>query len=204
MDKAKDVKYILFDLGGVLVELVGVPTVLRWMNNRIDEDELWKMWLCSPAIRDFERGRISTQEFALAIIKEFDFGVDADKFIEEFIYFPRGFYTGTKELLEELKEKYTLAILSNTNELHWDRLYVENDIGGLIAFSFPSHKTGNMKPDTEAYLHVIKELGCQPEEILFFDDNQVNVDAAQSAGMKAFRVRGPNELKQAVQELKLI
>ena len=200
----KNIRYILFDLGGVLVELVGVPTVLKWMNNRVDEDELWKMWLCSPAIREFESGRITSREFAEAVIAEFEFCVDADKFIEEFIYFPKGFYTGVKELLEELKSKYTLAVLSNTNELHWDRMYSENNMEDLISFNFPSHKTGFMKPDKEAFLHVIKELECEPDEILFFDDNQVNVDAAQSTGMKAFRVRGFCELEQALQELKLI
>ena len=49
---------ILFDAGGVLVELTGVETMRALLQHRVTVDELWKLWLSSPAVRDFERGRI--------------------------------------------------------------------------------------------------------------------------------------------------
>ena len=40
------------------------------------------------------------------------------------------------------------------------------------------------KPDPAIYRHVLKELGTRPEETLFVDDKQVNIDAARALGMK--------------------
>jgi HAD superfamily hydrolase (TIGR01509 family) len=61
-----------------------------------------------------------------------------------------------------------------------------------------------MKPDTEAYLNVIRTLDCAPSEILFFDDNPDNIRGALDAGMKAELVNGFAGLKETVGRLKLI
>lgn len=197
-------EYILFDLGGVLVELVGVPKILEWMNWSVDQDELNRMWLFSSAVRNFEMGRTSALEFAEEIISEFKFSVGPEDFIKEFLYFPKGLHSGTKELLQQLSAKYSLACLSNTNELHWNRLCEEDCIENYFSYNFPSHKTGFMKPDIEAFQHVIKSLACDAGKILFLDDNQVNIEAAILAGMKAVKVNGFEDVKIKLQELEII
>ena len=55
-------------MGGVLVELTGVPTMLSW--SRLTEAEVWQRWLHSPAVRRFESGNGSAEEFAREIIDE--------------------------------------------------------------------------------------------------------------------------------------
>jgi putative hydrolase of the HAD superfamily len=55
---------------------------------------------------------------------------------------------------------------------------------------FASHLTGKIKPDEEAFRHVTWALGCATDEVLFLDDNQMNVDAAKKCGMQAYRVKG--------------
>ena len=198
------IKYIVFDIGGVLVDLTGIPKILGWMNNSIDRDELDRRWLYSPAVRDFEIGRISPSQFAETLIDEFDFGVSSEEFLKEFIYFPSRLKPGAKEVLQQLSDKYCLACLSNTNELHWNRLCDEDCIESLFKYSFPSHKIGRMKPDIEAFQHVIENLCCDSDQILFLDDNQVNVDAAKKAGMNAIRVNGFEDVKVKLSELELL
>ncbi len=198
------IKYILFDLGGVLVDLVGVPKVLEWMDWRVDKDEMSRMWLYSSAVRNFEMGKKSASEFAQEMVSEFKFSISPEEFIKEFVYFTSGLYSGTEELLQQLSKNYSLACLSNTNELHWDRLCNENCIESLIPLCFPSHKTGFMKPDEDAYLNVIKSLNCEADKILFLDDNQINVDAAKQAGMNAIKVVGLEDVKVKLRELEMI
>src|ERR1700722_2974295 len=53
-----DIQVLLFDVGGVLVELSGVETMLEWLGRRVTADELWRMWLQSVPVRQFETGRI--------------------------------------------------------------------------------------------------------------------------------------------------
>ena len=56
---------------------------------------------------------------------------------------------------------------------------------------FLSFETGHMKPDNRAFRHVIDQLSRPPEQILFFDDNPHNVEAARNAGMHAETVDSP-------------
>lgn len=198
------IEYIMFDIGGVLVELMGVPKILRWMNNRVDRNELDRMWLFSPAVRNFEIGRITAEQFAVEMINEFNFSVSPEEFLKEFLYFPSKLKPGASELLLKLSENYSLACLSNTNELHWNRLCCEDCIESLFRYNFPSHKTGYMKPDIEAFRHAIKSMGCNADKILFLDDNQINIDAAKQTGMRAIRVNGFEDVKIKLQELNLI
>ena len=201
---AKDFDYLLFDLGGILVELAGIPRLLEWMEHRVDVDGLNEKWLYSKAVRDYERGRISSGDFAAAMVEEFGLSVDAERFLKEYEFFPKDFYPGARELLSGLSKKYKVAVLSNTNELHWGRFGKEECFSGFADRCFVSHLTGFMKPDAEAFRFVIEKLGCEPGRILFFDDNLPNVEAARSAGMQAEHVRDFDDLKLRLLELGII
>ncbi|HEX3043942.1 MAG TPA: hypothetical protein VHY08_04235, partial [Bacillota bacterium] len=115
-------EYLLFDLGGVLIELAGVSKMLQWINHRVDRAKLDEMWLFSPAVRGFETGKITSVQFAQAMVREFDLAITPSEFLEEFRYFFKGFFPGAKTLIQQLSVKYRIAILSNTNDLHWNRL----------------------------------------------------------------------------------
>ena len=60
--------------------------------------------------------------------------------------------------------------------------------------------TGKIKPDEEAFQHVLATLGCEGPETLFLDDSRLNVDAAKRVGMNAFQVQGPLEAEHALRE----
>jgi len=190
--------WLLFDIGGVLIEYIGAPKILEWMNWRVSNEEMSKMWLYSDSVRAFESGKITPSEFADSIVRELQLSVKPDKFIEDFSKFTTGFYEGVEELIQKLSEKYSIAALSNTNEIHWNRLCKENNFDKLITNNFLSFRTGYMKPDKEAYLNVIKELNCKPDKIIFFDDNIINVEAARETGMNSMQVNGFDDLKKKI------
>lgn len=189
---------ILFDLGGVLIELTGVPVMIEWTKGRFTEDQLWERWLSSPAVRKFEKGQSTPQQFSGAMIDEFGLAVSADMFLNEFLYWPRRTYPGTRTLLRNLSTRYTLASLSNISAMHWERICNEMDLTTYFNNNFPSFKTGFVKPDREAYINALDKLACQPERVLFMDDNAANVDTALSLGMTAFTVAGLPGVKSAL------
>jgi glucose-1-phosphatase len=63
---------------------------------------------------------------------------------------------------------------------------------------FASHLIRKIKPDAEAFQHVTDALRCEPHEVIYLDDNDMNVVAARSAGMQSVRVRGIAEAKRAL------
>ena len=198
------VRVVLFDLGGVLVELAGVPTMLGWLENRVSPEELWKMWLESPSVRAFETGRTDAASFADDLIAEMALPVARERLIEEFTFWPRGLFPGALELVKQIPRRYTRATLSNSNVVHWPRLMRELQLAEAFEQHFASHLIGKIKPDEEAFHHVTHSLQCAPEEILFLDDNKLNVEAAEGVGMRAVQVQGVAAAERALRDAGVI
>jgi len=201
---ATDPKVLLFDVGGVLVQLSGVETMLGWMGEKATSDEMWHMWLHSTPVRDFETGRIGAEEFAVAVTAEFSLPVNPQQFLASFTGWVTGLYPGTLEMLAQIPGSYQRAVLSNSNALHWTRVVDDLRLGPAFSHHFVSHLTGRIKPDADAFQHVVESLGCRPEQVLFLDDNALNVEAATRFGMQAVRVRGIAETRAALTERGII
>lgn len=196
-------RVVLFDLGGVLVELVGVPTMQRWSAEE-REEELWRRWLACPWVRRFERGQCSAEEFAAGVVAEWALPVSAEEYLASFRVWPRGLLPGARELLLAIVPGVRRACLSNSNALHWPRKRDEMGLGALLDAHFVSHEIGHVKPDREIFEHVVERLGVEPGEILFLDDNQPNVEGARAVGLEAVRAVGVEAARRALAERGLL
>lgn len=192
---------ILFDLGGVIIELGGMAQMLTWSQQLGRESVLWQQWLSSQTVRDFESGRSTPNQFAQSMITEFNLPVSAERFLAEFSHWAKDTYTGAEELLAHLSGRFGLGILSNTNEIHWQRFIQEMDFLRFFDWLFPSHLTGRLKPDEHTFVRAAEATGCSPERILFFDDNQINVDSAKAVGMAGYTATGVSGVIQRLIKL---
>ena len=197
-------KIILFDLGGVLVELVGVQTMLNWLPNNVNENQLWEMWLTSSAVRKFETGKCEPNEFAENIISEMQLPVSVEEFLFHFTQWPKQLFEGSYALLSKLQSEYTLALLSNTNTLHWNKIVNEMNIASFFDHLFLSHKTGLLKPDKEVFLFSLKSLKCDPADLIFLDDNIINVTSARSIGITAYTTKGLEQAESVLENIGIL
>lgn len=191
--------HLLFDLGGVIVELAGRPLDDAWMTTTMTPEESWKLWLTSSAPRAFEAGQVQPAEFARAIVDELGLDVSPEAFLERFLHLPVGTYPGALELLHALKERYVTGIFSNSNALHWPRKMGEMRLDDAVDDHFASHLIGHVKPDPAGFEHVVRHWGVEPARILFLDDNALNVEAGRAAGLSAERVGGLEAAKRALE-----
>ena len=151
---------VLFDLGGVLIELGGVEE-FRLLAGAGDEDEIWRRWLSSPSVRRFERGLCDRQAFATGMVEEFDLEMTAGDFLEIFAAWPRGLMPGAAQLVSSLATGLQVACLSNTNELHWWEQQDAERVQSLFDTRFLSFELGLVKPDREIFdfvLQAVEEL----------------------------------------------
>jgi putative hydrolase of the HAD superfamily len=199
-----DYDVVVFDLGGVLVELGGVTKLLEWTAGRWSTAQLWHKWLTSPAGRLFEGGRMDPQEFSRAMVQEFELPVTPEEYLREFVGWVKRPYPGAHALLGRLARLFKLACMSNTNGLHWPRMRDEMGLGPFFSHAFVSHETGLVKPDREAFEYVLNALGCPPGRVLYFDDSDLNVRTALALGMAAHRVDGVQGVSARLQELGLL
>ena len=192
------IRVVLFDIGGVLVESSGVATMLAWMRNSVSPEQLWRRWLTSSCVRAFETGRLSPEAFADQVIAEFDLPVSRECFLDEMTRWSVMLFPDAIELVEQIPPQYVRATLCNTNVIHWRYLMRNEGLTRAFPHHFASHLIGKIKPDAEAFHHVTDALQCEPQEVIFLDDNDMNVVAARSVGMQAVRVRGIAEAKRAL------
>lgn len=100
-----------------------------------------------------------------------------------------GLDTDVVETIKELKQKgYKTALLSNGNSSFFERkIYTTYpEFKSLFDTIVISSTVGMVKPDPEIYLHTLAAVGSKPEEGVFIDDSQTNVDSAINLGMQGF------------------
>lgn len=200
----QDIKVLLFDIGGVLVELGGMQTMHEWTRFQYSTEEMMRDWLLSPVVRSYESGKSNARVFSKEIIEELKLPVSAEIFMEEFQQWPTRLFAGVKDLLIQLGQHYTLVSLSNTNDMHWPRISETLGLSPLFDHHFPSHLTGLLKPDREAFEQVCQALNVPPASILFFDDSKKNIEAAKVFGMHTALVHGVLEVKRFLHEAGLL
>ncbi len=187
------VQVVLLDLGGVLLDLHDPVATFGLDMHR---DEFLEAWLLSPSVRKFERGDMTTSQFASAIVEEFALPYAPAEFVRRFESWPDAVYEGVPELLDSIGRRRQIALLSNTNEVHWNR----HDIAGRLAPHlhevFLSYQTQHLKPEPTAFEDVLQHFAVDADKILFLDDNPLNIDAARGCGMQARLTRGFDSLTQ--------
>jgi HAD superfamily hydrolase (TIGR01509 family) len=201
MDK-NGFELLLFDLGGVLVEYTGLREMRRLLDGDVSDDEFARLVEATRLCwGNFECGRMTPDEFLDEFVSVWPLAVTRERFESEFQTWTRGLLPGAEETLAELRPRYRLAALSNSNALHWRRITGDLVLPSLMERVFGSHEIGWRKPAREAYIHVLAELNVRPRQTVFFDDLQENVQAARDQGMQAYRVAGVAELRRCLLEL---
>jgi len=97
-------------------------------------------------------------------------------------------YDNMVETIKNLKTRYKVACLSNTNNLHWQHLNKYLDCEALFSPAYASHHIHQAKPDKACFEFIVNDLKASPGNILFLDDSEVNVAAARNCGLIAYQI----------------
>jgi glucose-1-phosphatase len=191
---------VLFDIGGVLVELDGVPTLAKLMTlDGASPDAIHERWMQSAAVIAYETGQISETAFAAAAVTEFQLAVTAEWFLDAFNEWPRRLQPGALELLDDIPTRYRLAALSNTSVSHWERIEAMG-LAHRFERLYLSHQIGCVKPSSPAFETALEDLAVAPSAVLFLDDIRSNVTAARALGLHAEVVADPREARIALEQ----
>ena len=107
------------------------------------------------------------------------------------------FQSGRIALLEKLRHRYRIFLLSNTNALHYtafqQRLHAltGKTLEDIFEKTYYSHTANLRKPDAAIYQLVLDENKLDPAETLFIDDTASNFSGAEEAGIQTFHLKNP-------------
>lgn len=195
----KPIETIIFDLGRVIIGF-DHHLVARNLSKISDFDEtmLFDLIFTSGLEISFGRGEISPEEFYNKIGQEVKISFEKFKTIWNDIFFPPK--EEMVKLLGELKGRYKLYLLSNTNALHFE--YVKNKYEILEIFEeyILSYQVGVSKPDKRIYLEALARSNSPPERCIYIDDIKEFAEAATKVGMKGIHFEGAKKLRRKLQE----
>lgn len=197
-----DVKAVLFDMGGVIVQLDSLENVLG--PSALTPDEIWNTWILSDAVQQFERGKCAVEDFATQILGELQLEGTVQDFIDRFVAFPQGLYPGAVEVVHDVPDDVITGVLSNTSAIHWENQQDNEVVRGLCERSYLSYELGLAKPERHIYDYAVADLGLPAHQVLFIDDNQINVDGAIAAGLQAGLAKGPEQARRVLQDFDVI
>jgi putative hydrolase of the HAD superfamily len=189
----KNIKNIVFDLGGVILTLDRDRSVKRYREIGLDSaEELLDPYHQKGIFLALEEGRVTKEEFYAELRKISGKNLsakDIDDALHQFIVDVPAYKL---EMLEHLRKKYSLYLLSNTNPILMDwALSPDFPANGKILSDYfdkmyLSCQTGFTKPDRRIFDCMIADTGLIPSETLFIDDGPANIATAAGLGMKTF------------------
>jgi HAD superfamily hydrolase (TIGR01509 family) len=191
---SEKVSGILFDIGGVLVALDGVPSLARLLQIEASYENIHKLWMACPSVVLHETGKISALEFAEQVVTDLALPASPSAFLVEFTDWLEAPHPGAFDLVGRIPGAYRVAALSNMSALHWNRIKAMG-LPARFEATYVSHEIGYLKPSQEAFQIALNGMALPPAEVLFLDDGAANVKAAIALGMKAHVVRNPEQAR---------
>ena len=187
------VKNILFDLGAVLINIDFEKTADAFRQLGIDRfEEQFSQLSASTLFEDLETGKISNEDFYKAMRRQVPEMNLSDASIQlAWNAILQDFRKESMQLLKQLKQRYRLFLLSNTNAIHLvevnnilnQQLNVEN-LDHYFERAYYSHLIGLRKPTSAAFNFVMEDAGIKAHETLFIDDSHPNITAASQMGFQ--------------------
>lgn len=207
MELLNGIKNIIFDLGGVLLNIdskrtidafgrLGMDQLVGDKGLTYDHDIFYRM----------EQGQITPDEFRKGIQKLLPAPVSFAEIDAAWTAMLLDIPAIRVQLLKNLRKDFGIYLFSNTNAIHVDKFHsdfrnrYEFEVSTLFDKDFYSNEIGFRKPSAESFQEIIRLSGIDPNESLFIDDAQANVEAAQKSGLKAYWLQSGQKVEILFQE----
>lgn len=201
-NKQVNIKTIIFDLGGVIIDLEykATPKAFSELTEWTFED-IFKLYFEPGLLQDYEKGLISSQEFRAGINELFGTQLSDAQIDKAWCAMLGPIPKARLDFMNELQKNYKVLVLSNTNAIHVEAfnqtLKAVSGKDSLHAFAdevYFSHQLNMRKPDLEIYEEVLKRSNLKAEECLFLDDTQPNLDSAAQVGIRTMHITHPDQI----------
>lgn len=189
-----EIKNIIFDLGGVIINL-DIPKTIEGFNRLCPTpfENIYTQLQQNSLFDLFDKGEISEDDFFTQLKFEIKSEADSASLKTAWDAMLLDFPATRLQQLLELKNRYRLFLLSNTNETHIKsfeaQLHQSHGYSNLEPFFekvYYSCRIGKRKPDQEIFEFVLTENDLSPSETLFIDDSPQHVEGAAKTGIKSF------------------
>jgi glucose-1-phosphatase len=206
------IKNIIFDLGGVIINL-DIQATIRSFNaiSAVPFEQIYTQREQSEIFDRFDKGLITDFEFFSELKKQIRHQGADEELLKAWNAMLLDVPQRRLDLLVRLKQRYRTFLLSNTNETHIavieKELYHKHGVknfGDYFDDIYYSCRVGMRKPDKEIFGHLLNKHRLVPAETVFIDDSIQHVQSAGNCGIKAYLLPQNMEVEDLLAELRLI
>jgi glucose-1-phosphatase len=207
MEMLNGIRNIVFDLGGVLLNIdpkktidafgkLGMEQLVGDKGLSYDHEIFYLM----------EQGKITSDEFRQGVLELLPTQVSFQEIDDAWTAMLLDFPPIRVKLLKNLRKDFKIYLFSNTNAIHVEKFHSNFrnqhgfEVSTLFDKDFYSNEIGYRKPSSEAYQEIIRLSGINPEESLFIDDSLLNVESAIASGLKGFWLEPGQKVEEIFQE----
>jgi glucose-1-phosphatase len=190
-----EIKNIIFDLGGVLLNINPLLSLLELEKiSGLNQEELKVRFTNERIFEKFDTGSLDPTQFRSELCRIMNRKVSDSVIDRVWNKLLLDFPLHRVELLQQLRKNYCVFLLSNTNIIHFwhytSEFYTNYGIQMTDLFDrlFLSYEIGIHKPDAGIYTHVLQSANIDPAESIFIDDSLVNIEAADRLGIKGIHI----------------
>jgi glucose-1-phosphatase len=189
-------KAVIFDLGRVLIHF-DFKRGYRALEGLCPHEAaaIPKLLAGTGLVERFETGLVEPRDFVAEMSRVLELRVDYEQFCEIWSCI----FTDTlvpESMLEGLKARYRLLLLSNTNAIHFEMIRRRYSLLQHFDDLILSYEGKAMKPQPAIYRAAIERAGCRPEECFYTDDIEAYVDGARVMGIDAVQFQGAERLAE--------
>lgn len=191
----ENIDTIIFDFGGVLINIDYHKTIDAFKELGIEDfEERYSQADQTSLFNELEVGEISAQRFVNDLLRFLPQGTSPNQVVHAWNAMILDVPKSGVDLLQRLKGKYRLFLLSNTNEIHIPKALAEwektsdVDFYGCFEHVYLSQEMGMRKPNEEIFERVCREQNIQPENALFIDDSSQHIEGASKVGLNTIHL----------------
>jgi len=200
---AAAIKAVVFDFGNVIINIDTERTFAAFAELTFKSAERVKKLFAEAAIFEkYETGFYSDDEFRDVVRQTLSYPLNDQEIDAAWNALLLDVPAKRLAYLENLRFRYPVYLLSNTNAIHIEKCqqyfrarYNIADFRTLFSKVFLSYELGLWKPDYRIFRKVLEETGFKPEEVLFLDDNADNIDAARDMGIRGIKINPPESFE---------
>jgi putative hydrolase of the HAD superfamily len=200
---------VIFDLGRVVVDVDPLLTIEALKKN-CPTSQLSKVeeLFANEAVLLFELGKISKEEFLLQFKKSLLLSSDIDVIADAWDAMICGISLESISLLKNLKKRFPIYALSNTNSSHLQVIntYLTHhhsipDFKEVFNKVYYSFELGLSKPDRKIFEHVLADSKLRAESTLFIDDNLQNILTAKELKFQTIHLSEQAKLAEMLKQI---
>lgn len=186
------IKNIIFDLGGVLLNINYQKTADAFEQLGFhDFINMYTQYTANEIFSKLETGNISNEDFFISLLAKAAKPIRVEDLQTAWNAMLLDFRTESLAKLRQLKQDYKIFLLSNTNNIHWQAFQTiftestgEDSLDNYFHKAYYSHQVGLRKPNADIYEFVAADAGLEIAETIFIDDSYNNIEAASALGFQ--------------------